>query len=79
MANEVYYVVFIGRKRGIDNSWPECQEQVVGYKGNVCKLYKMFEEARWAWVFYEPRWNCTKKHIYAKPRKRGESPNSYIT
>ena len=46
MANEVYYVVFIGRKRGIDNSWPECQEQVVGYKGNVCKLYKMFEEAR---------------------------------
>ena len=37
---------------------PKCQEQVIGYKGNVYKSYKMFEEARRAWVFYEPRWNC---------------------
>ena len=36
---------------------PKCQEQVIGYKGNVYKSYKMFEEARRAWVFYEPHWN----------------------
>nr|CAN79317.1 hypothetical protein VITISV_008344 [Vitis vinifera] len=57
MANDVYYVVFAGRKKGIYNSWPECQEQVVGYKGNVYKLYKTFEEARRAWMFYEARVN----------------------
>ena len=60
MANDVYYVVFAVRKSGIYNSWPECQEQVVGYKGNVYKSYKTFEEARRAWVFYEARVNCTE-------------------
>ena len=59
-VNEVYYVVFVGRKKAICNSWPKCQEQVVGYKGNVYKSYKTFEEARRAWVFSEPRWNCTE-------------------
>ena len=72
MTNEVNYVVFIGRKRGINNSWPECQEQVVGYKGNVYKSYKMFKEARQAWVFYEPRWNPTKN---TSTQKFGEELN----
>ena len=31
---------------------------MVGYKGNVYKSYKTFEEARRAWVFYEARVNC---------------------
>ena len=60
MANEVYYVVFASKKRDIYNLWLECQEQVVGYKENVYKSYKTFKEARWAWVFYEPRWNHTE-------------------
>ena len=57
MANEVYYVVFASQKRDIYNLWPECPKQIVEYKGNVYKSYKTFEEARRAWVFYEPHWN----------------------
>ena len=60
MTNDVYYVVFVVGKKTIYNSWLECQERVGGYKGNVYKLYKTFEEARQAWVFYEPRWNRTQ-------------------
>ena len=72
MANEVYYIVFVGRKNGIYNSWPECQEQVVGNKGKVYKSFKIFKEARWAWVFYEPRWNPTKN---TSTQKFGEELN----
>ena len=61
-----YYVVFIKRKRCNYNSWPECQEQVIEYKGNVYKSYKMFEKVRQAWVFHEPHWKSYRKHIYAK-------------
>lgn len=49
---EAIYVVFVGRQLGIYISWLECQQQVVGYQGNVYKSYKSIEEARTAWIMY---------------------------
>ena len=40
------YVVFIGRKLGIYNSWPEAQSQVHGYSGARHFSYKTREEAK---------------------------------
>ena len=34
----------------------KCQHQVVGYKGNVHKSYKVIDKAWKAWIFYAPRW-----------------------
>ena len=60
ITNDQSSILCTIKKIGIYNSWLECQERVGGYKGNVYKLYKTFEEARRAWVFYEPRWNRTQ-------------------
>ena len=49
---EVIYVIFVGCQLGIYISWLECQQQVVGYRGNVYKSYKSIEEARTAWIMY---------------------------
>ena len=32
-----YYVVFVGRKCGVCNSWIECQRMVIFYKGGHTK------------------------------------------
>ena len=32
-----YYVVFVGRKRGVCDSWIECQRRVIFYKGGHTK------------------------------------------
>ena len=46
MARQVFYMVFVGRGSGVYTSWPKCQEQVIGFKGNVYKSYNLIEEAR---------------------------------
>ena len=51
-----YYVVFVGRRHGVYNSWTECQKNVLLYKESVYKSYTSREEAVRAWVFYAPRW-----------------------
>ena len=57
MANEdKLYIIFVRKRPGIYTTWPECQAQVIGYKGNVYKLYRTHHEAISAWVMYEPRW-----------------------
>ena len=55
MANEdKFYIVFVGMRPGVYTTWPECQAQVIGCKGNVYKLYKTHREAVSAWVMYKP-------------------------
>ena len=49
---EVIYVIFVGRQLGIYISWPECQQQVARYQGNVYKSYKSIEEAQTTWIMY---------------------------
>lgn len=41
----MFYAVRRGRRIGIFNSWPECQEQVNGFPGAVFKKFKSNEEA----------------------------------
>ena len=38
MGNELFYVVFVGRRPGVYTSWLECQAQVIGFKGNIYNL-----------------------------------------
>ena len=54
--NQTYYVVFVGCRHGVYDSWAECQKNVLLYKGSVYKSYTSREEAVRAWVFYPPRW-----------------------
>ena len=49
------YVVFKGRQLGIYNSWPECQEQVNGYRDNLYQSYPTLEEAEVAFLEYIER------------------------
>ena len=57
MANkDKIYVVFNGRRSGVYTTWPKCQTQVIGYKGNIYKSYRTHREVVSAWVMYEPRW-----------------------
>ena len=41
----VFYAVKIGRNSGIYETWDECQEQVIGFKGSKYKKFKTYEEA----------------------------------
>ena len=57
MANEdKIYIVFVGKWSNVYTTWPECQAQVIGYKGNVYKSYKTHCGTISAWVMYEPQW-----------------------
>ena len=56
MANkDKIYVVFNGRRSGVYTTWPKCQTQVIGYKGNIYISYRTHREVVSAWVMYEPR------------------------
>lgn len=41
----MYYAVKTGKKPGIYENWPQCQEQVKGYSGAVYKKFRTKEEA----------------------------------
>ena len=45
MSNKKFYAVKNGRKKGIFNTWAECQEQVKGFKGAKFKSFSSLEEA----------------------------------
>ena len=56
MSNlQTFYVVFVGHKHGVYNSWVECQKNVLLYKGGVYIAYTSREEVVLVWEFYEPR------------------------
>lgn len=40
-----YYAVRIGRNPGIYNTWEECKEEVIAYKGAAYKKFNSYEEA----------------------------------
>ena len=54
-----HYVVFVGREKGVCESWIECQRRVLLCKGVLYKSYTSRDEAMQAWVLYPPR---RKKH-----------------
>ncbi len=45
MAKQKFYVVWIGRKRGVFRSWDECSSQVNGYIGAKYKAFNSLQEA----------------------------------
>ena len=49
-----YYVVFVGRKHGVCNSWIECQRRVILYKESLYKAYTSKDIA--TQVLYLPGW-----------------------
>ena len=48
MAKNVAYVVWAGRVTGVFNSWPECENQVKGFKGAKFKGFASQELANHA-------------------------------
>ena len=47
-----YYVVSIGTRAGIYNSWEECAKCVTGFKGSLFRSFSSIEEAAEAWNIY---------------------------
>ncbi|KAK3222303.1 hypothetical protein Dsin_009328 [Dipteronia sinensis] len=45
MAKKSVYTVFKGRKTGVFNSWPDCHEQVDGFKGASYQKFNTVDEA----------------------------------
>jgi len=48
MGNRKFYVIWVGRKKGIFETWEECKEQIFGYTNAVYKSFntrEMAEEA----------------------------------
>ncbi|KAJ1392400.1 Ribosomal protein L9/RNase H1, N-terminal [Sesbania bispinosa] len=61
MAKKLY-VVFVGRKPGFYDSWSECQNQVIGYSGNLYQGFHTREEAYNAWMRYWATENIDAAH-----------------
>ena len=41
-----YYVVWIGKKTGVFDSWKECEESVKGFEGAKYKSFETLEQAQ---------------------------------
>ena len=50
-----YYLVFVGWKCDVCDSWIECQRKVIFYKGGLYNAYTFRDEAMWSWVLYPLR------------------------
>ena len=46
MKEKKFYAVKVGKITGIFNSWKECEDQVVGFKGAMYKSFKNIEDAK---------------------------------
>ncbi|WP_324283017.1 viroplasmin family protein [Cyanobacterium aponinum UTEX 3222] len=58
--NKKYYVVWQGRKKGIFNTWKECEQQVINFSGARYKSYKTLLEAESA---FNSQGNTTVKSL----------------
>ena len=68
---QTYYVVFVGCRHGVYDSWVECQKNVLLYKGSVYKAYTSRENVVRAWVLYEPRWKRSDECLsVGKPKSK---------
>lgn len=45
-SKKKYYTVWKGHKRGVYESWPDCQKQIKGYEGAVYKSFASLEMAQ---------------------------------
>ena len=41
-----YYVVWIGKKTGVFDSWKDCEESVKGFEGAKYKSFETLEQAQ---------------------------------
>ena len=72
MAQNKYYVVWIGVQPGVYDSWEECHQQVEGWKGAVYKGFATREEAEEA--INLPPENFIEKKTAAKGGRRKKLP-----
>lgn len=66
MAKQKYYVVWVGKKPGVYNSWPDCQKQVEQVDDAKFKSFESLEEANAA---YKAGW----KGIWGAGKGKGTS------
>jgi len=63
-----YYVVWVGAKPGIYDSWKDCQAQIMGYPQAKYKSFKTYDEAIAA---YREKPGAFRKTASAKPQQTG--------
>lgn len=56
-----YYAAAIGRHPGIYLDWRECQEQVVGFSGNLYQSFRTREEAVDYMIRNSPGWRDDRR------------------
>ena len=64
MTSGKYYVVFEGRRRGVYDSWAECQREVSGYNHALYKKFRTQSEAFDAFDRYVRGFNNPALHEY---------------
>lgn len=72
MAKQKYYVVWQGHKKGVFESWQECQEQIKGFAQAQYKSFSNKTEAEFA--FKEK----AEKHLYANSNKKNSTPTQTL-
>jgi ribonuclease HI len=62
-----FYVVWVGREPGIYTNWPDCNRQIIGFKGAKFKSFTDYDEANEA--FNNPELNASSgKQAFASYR-----------
>lgn len=64
MPKKKYYVIWVGHKTGIVDSWEECKKRIHGFKGARYKSYKSLEEAKRAYASYRTDNIGSTQHSY---------------
>jgi hypothetical protein len=64
------YVVFVGRRTGVFSTLDECNEQVHGFSGNLCRRYLTRASAEQAWR--ESTAYLEGKNSYPEPIKKSK-------
>lgn len=72
MAKKKYYVVWQGHKKGVFESWEECQAQIKGFPQAQYKSFNSKIEAEFA--FKEK----AEKHLYAKANNKTSTPSQTL-
>merc|ERR1719273_140103 len=70
---KMFYAVAKGRKVGIFNTWPECQDQITGFMG---PKYKKFETREEAQTFINQHSSVSPNKLHVKPGRIQQSDSS---
>jgi len=68
MAKNKYYVVWVGAKPGIYDSWPACQAQIKGYPAAKYKGFATLQEAQQAYQGKPSTFMSSAKKGPARPK-----------